>query len=343
MRAHRAPAVCIGLLAGGLACAADCLPDVSVQVMVRIGDAPPVAAALEGGIETPLSLFEVGSRRLLWSAAAHATAIQEFPGMTAAFTGSIAAIDLDGDGLHDRIYAGDMAARVWRLDLHHRAAATQWATGGVFADFSNPEGRVFLAAPDISLAAPPGSASWLNLAFGTAAPMNPAANNRLYVLHDPGLDHAWSGEALASWVPVREEDLSRVTAVPATTDEVPAPTVPAHPGWYVELGSGHVVAPSLTVHNRVVLAIAEVVPRDGEPCEVFTRIAAVDLATRQVITMGPAQGRQTIATPIPANATFTLGQAAEGIAPCTLAGQRINACDVDTRPRRTWWRREDAQ
>ena len=103
MRAHRAPAVCIGLLAGGLACAADCLPDVSVQLMVRIGDAPPVAAALEGGIETPLSLFEVGSRRLLWSAAAHATAIQEFPGMTAAFTGSIAAIDLDGDGLHDRV------------------------------------------------------------------------------------------------------------------------------------------------------------------------------------------------------------------------------------------------
>src|SRR5690606_23734483 len=120
---------------------------------------------------------------------------------------------LDADGLHDRIYAGDLAGRLWRFDIHHGAPAGQWAAGGVFADFSNVEGRGFLAAADVSLSAPAGAAPWLNIAIGTAAPGNPAANNRFYALRDHAVRERWSQRQHEQWQALREQDLQRVPAV----------------------------------------------------------------------------------------------------------------------------------
>jgi Tfp pilus tip-associated adhesin PilY1 len=265
-----------------------------------------------------------------------------FAHMDAAFTGSIAGIDLDGDGLHDRLYAGDMSARVWRLDLHHGADAPQWATGGIYADFSNTEGRGFLAAPDISLSAPPGGSAWINIAIGTAAPGNPAANNRFYALRDHAAYAAWTSEEYAHWQPLRETSLLRVEAI--IHDLVSAPNVDtSSPGWYVELGSGHVLTPSITVADRAVLVVAATVPRGGS-CEVFARVASLDLLEqRPVPASTPGQWSTDLAMPVPGTATFGFGTLADNVAPCLLAGQRIAACDVDTRPRKTWWRRSDAE
>lgn len=322
--------------------AASCLPQVSVPLLVRIGDTPALAAMLEGGIETPLSLFEAASRRLLWSAGAQAGVAQVFDGMDAAFTGSIAAIDLDGDGLHDRLYAGDMSARLWRFDLHHGAQAAQWATGGIYADFSNTEGRGFLAAPDISLAAPPGESPWINIAIGTAAPGNAAASNRFYALRDHAVHGAWSNQEYADWQPLREEDLRRVPAVTHEMAQAPAIDTTA-PGWYVELGTGHVITPTVTVADRAVLVIAAAVPRGGS-CEVFARVASFDLVQQRVVPVAtPARWSAPLSAAIPAAAHFSFGAPAGDIAPCLLAGQRVSACDVDTRPRKTWWRRSDAE
>jgi len=323
---------------------ADCLPAVSVPITVRIGDGAPVAALLEGGIETPLSLFAADSRRLLWSAGAHDSATQVFADMDAAFFGSLAAVDLDSDGLHDRIYAGDIAGRLWRFDLHHGAAAAHWTSGGIFADFGNPEGRGFLAAPDVSLSAPPGMPPWLNIAIGTAAPGNAAANNRFYALRDHAVHDSWTDEDYADWRAWREEDLLRVDATTQAAANAPTLVDVAGPGWYVELGSGHVVTPTLTVNNRAVLAISQALPREG-PCEVFTRIASFDLAQQRIVV--PPDGSDW-RPPLPASVTLGAGfqvAAVEGeaIAHCTLADQRVAGCDVDMRPRRTWWRREDAE
>ena len=35
----------------------------------------------------------------------------------------IRVVDIDGDGLADRMYAGDMGGQVWRFDIHNGAAA----------------------------------------------------------------------------------------------------------------------------------------------------------------------------------------------------------------------------
>lgn len=325
-----------------LRAAAPCLPQVSVPVLVRIGDGPPRAALLEGGIETPLSLLEAVSRRLLWSAGADASAIQVFPGLDAAITGSVAAMDLDGDGLHDRIYAGDMSARLWRFDLHHGANPAEWATGGRLADFSNPEGRGFIAAPDISLSQVTDAPSWINIAIGTAAPGNPAANNRFYALRDHAVYESWTSGEYEEWRPLTEAGLLLVQAIVGEAGEAPGVDT-SGPGWYVELGRGHVIVPTITAADRSTLVIAAAVPRGGA-CEVFARIATFDLAHRRVVPASePGQWSTVLATPVPAVAGFSYGPAEADTAPCLLAGQRITACDLATRPRKTWWRRSDAE
>jgi hypothetical protein len=319
-----------------------CLPKGSVPLVVRMGDAPPVAALLQAGLEVPLSVVEAGTGRLLWSAGTDSV-VQRFDGLDAPFTGSLAAIDLDADGLHDRIYAGDMAARLWRFDVQHGAPAGEWLTGGVFADFRNAEGRGFIAPPDISLSAPPGATAWLNIALGTAAPGNPAANNRLYVLRDHAVYEAWSARQYEDWRPVREKDLQ---PVPPTLQDMASATAlpPDQPGWYVALGGGHVLTPTLTVAHRLVLVIAEAVPQDG-PCEIFARTGTLDLAQARVIPSG-TEGQWLTRLPraIDIGARLRVGAGpGSPVAPCTLGGQQVTGCEVDTRPRKTWWRRTDAE
>ncbi len=119
-----------------------------------------------------------------------------------------------------------------------------WASGGVFADFSNNAGRGFVAPPDVSLAAPPRAAPWLNIALGTAAPGYPAANNRFYVLRDYTPFAARTDAQYRDWQPLHETDLLRV----ATAGLPPQEEVVA--GWFIELGTGEVITAAVTVAGQ---------------------------------------------------------------------------------------------
>lgn len=319
-----------------------CLQSGSVAVNVRMAGGAPVAALLEAGIETPLRLVDAATGHQLWSAADRA-AIQVFPDMDSAIFGSIAAIDLDADGIHDRIYAGDIAGRLWRFDVHHGAEAGQWTSGGILADFTNNQGRGFIASPDLVMSSPPGVPPWLNISIGTAAPGNPSASNRFYVVRDHAPFDTWSDDDFESWKPVREEDLMKVSTAQASAEAANV-VDPEMPGWYIELGSGHVIAPSITVNHRVVLGIAEAIPRTG-PCEILTRIASLELDQGRVVPEVSSLDNWTRLLPVPVllSDRFEIGEVHGTVAPCSLGGQLVAACDVDTRPRKTWWRREDAE
>lgn len=336
--------VCLCCAAQSARGASACLPDNPLPVTVRIGEAPPATALLEGGSQMPLSLKDVDSGRLLWSAGAGPFTTQRFGQMDAGFRGSLAAIDLDADGLHDRIYAGDLLGRLWRFDLHHGAAATAWASGGVFADFSNHEGRGFLAAPDISLSGTVGVAPWLNIAVGTAAPGNASASNRFYVLRDHAVHEAWSDADYRDWRPIREPDLLRLAPTSSPGTDAPTALEPGSAGWYVELGSGHVVAPAITVAGHTVLVIAAALPRDDASCEILARIARLELDQARILPDAlTGEWRSALPLPIGLAAGFLLEAAGDSIALCTLDGLHIPDCDVDTRPRKSWWRRNDAE
>ncbi len=322
----------------------ECLLPRRLPMVVRIGETRPVDAWLEGGNTPALRIVDAESGRVLWSADATPPVSQEFPAMQADFAGSVTAIDLDGDGLHDRIYAGDTAGRLWRFDLHHGANALRWVSGGVFADLGSAEGRGFVAAPDVSLVAPAGAAPWFNIALGTASLGATAASNRFYVLRDHAPLDSWDDAQYRDWQPLHDADLLRI--VPDGT-QPPADAAAAglHYGYFIELGNVEVLTGSLTAAGRAVFAMARSAPQTAGGCRAAMHIATLELARGALGSFDLDDGphwQMPLAQLVRAGADFTLTTAGRA-AVCTLDGQPIAACDLDLAPMRTWWRREDAE
>ena len=332
------------VLQAGAALAAEtgCMPARPLLLNVRIGADTIPARVLLVGADTPaLRLVDVQTGTTLWSAGAAAPVTQRFAAMTAPFAGSLTALDTDNDGLHDRLYAGDLDGRLWRFDLHNGAPAAGWASGGIFADFSNSAGRGFIAPPDVSLAAASRAAPWLNIAVGTAAPGRPAANNRFYVLRDYAPLMPWTDAQYRDWQPLLETDLLRVaTAGAPPQDEVVA-------GWFIELGNGDVITAAVTAAGRTTVAIADSTPSAATGCRAAFSIATLHTASGNPQRDASGNWRRPLSTQQAAAAVFSLAVDAAGSDPararCALGDAPVAECDVDTRPRRTWWRRGHAE
>jgi hypothetical protein len=319
---------------------ADCIPSPPLRLSVRIGAGPPQQVLLVGGGPPALRIVDARSGATLWTAGATAPVAQRYAAMTALFSGSLIALDTDRDGLHDRLYAGDLDARLWRFDLHNGLPAERWSSGGVFADFSNASGRGFRAPPDVSLHSAPGTAPWLHIAIGTAAPGHVDADNRFYVLRDHAPFDPWTDAQYADWQPLREADLSLVSTIGPSE----AVTNPA--GYYLELGRGEVTTPSLTVGGRIVLAIAETSPTPTTGCRSAFSVASIDLARGQPSLDADGNWRRMLHEVLPISSVLTLAAnpaAAATSMLCSLGDARVAECDVDLRPRRSWWRRGDAE
>lgn len=320
----------------------DCVPVRPLQLTVRIGEATPAQRVLLAGGDAPaLRIVDALTGATLWSAGAAAPATQRFAAMTSPFAGSLAALDTDNDGLHDRLYAGDLAGRLWRFDLHNGAPAAAWASGGVFADFSNDAGRGFRAPPDVSLAAAPRAAPWLNIALGTAASGHVAASNRFYVLRDYAPFTAMTDAQYRDWPPLREADLLRVPTIGEPADEEIVS------GWFIELGDGEVITAAVTVAGRTTVAIAAATTGTATGCRTSFSIATLQTATGRPLRDALGNWRRLLSTQLASDAAFALTMDAAGADPsralCTLGEERIADCDVDTAPRRTWWRRGNAE
>jgi type IV pilus assembly protein PilY1 len=103
-------------------------------------------------------------------------------------------IDLDGDGLADRMYVSDTGARVWRFDIFNGQPASSLVTGGVMASLGRAGGtgtdpadaRRFYYAPDVSLIKQ-NAGSFINIALGSGFrghPLEAQIHDRFYSLRD---------------------------------------------------------------------------------------------------------------------------------------------------------------
>jgi hypothetical protein len=315
-----------------------CLAGPPVTIVVRIGaQTLPRRAWLHGGTSPPLQIIDAETSQPIWSAAAMPPASQQFAGLRAQFVNSLLPLDLDGDGTHDRLYAGDLAGRLWRFDLHPGLPAEQWATGGIFADLSLGLPRGFVAAPDVSLSVSSVSdPAWFNIALGTARLGDVAVDNRFYVMRDRFPFESWTQSQYDRWRPLREIDLAPLPRLGATL------SAPAPDGYYISLGGAQVLSPTLTVSGRATLALIEPGSGVGPNCSIAAVVSSIDLntASEQAAT---TQGYHPLQTSVSMRAgePFTLQRAGSRVS-CMVGEQPIPACDVDLSPQRTWWRREDA-
>lgn len=134
---------------------------------------------------------ETGTR--LWFAGASGSGADlVLPDMTNSIPAAVSAIDVDSDGLVDRLYIGDTAAQIWRFDIdnHGNTGASNLVSGGRFAALNGSgaiNNRRFYYSPDVALIIEPGKASYLALLVGSgyrAHPLNNLIHDRIYMLRD---------------------------------------------------------------------------------------------------------------------------------------------------------------
>jgi hypothetical protein len=332
----------------------------SALIRGRFDDAGPAGAGFEARIagsgRFALELREARSGALLWTAGATSGALLQVPGMDAAILARPVPLDLDGDGWHDRVYAADVAGRIWRLDLTPGAARDHWARALQFADLSGGGLRGFLAAPDIALQAASGRAPWLSIALGSVSFENQAAANRFYVLRDSvsGSD-ADDGPAPSS--PLRDVDLriaEGVLGIGALRDDERLR------GFYLPLGAAQVLAPSLTVDGVVVFTAALVPTTPAGGCAANAagmpgRIEVHAVAARDgalafdLNADGSVDGQDALLRlegARTADSGLHVADVDDADAPgrrsCLVGTNPVPGCSLDTRLRRRYWLREDA-
>ena len=212
-------------------------------------------AARTDNFGNALYIVDSATGALIWHGGPSG-ATHTFRDMRYSMPADVKVIDLDSDGLADRMYAADMGGQIWRFDLFNGQPAASLVTGGVIARFGSAgtdaaelsDTRRFYYAPDVALATTrAGSFLHIGIGSGYRAHPNEADNlNRFYALrdHDP-FRHLTQAEFNVRPI-VTEDDLEDIS------DDIDAVVGPGRAGWMMRLGPGEkVLAEARTFDNDV--------------------------------------------------------------------------------------------
>jgi hypothetical protein len=209
-----------------------------------------------------LFILDLVSGELLWHAApagalapAGEAAELRLARLDAPIAAGVRALDLDGDGFADRLYAADLGGRVWRFDVHNGEVPARLLTGGVWASLGGADGphppsdgRRFYRAPDAAYLRD-ASGGFVQVALGSGGAAG-GVQDYFYALRDYALgplDAGGLGEG--GWNPARV----LTQATPFAEPDKGAPP-PAHaPGWRLRLRPGESVTTEARTYAGLVL------------------------------------------------------------------------------------------
>jgi len=105
----------------------------------------------------------------------------------------ISVLDVNGDGVTDRLYVGDMGGQLWRFDVAETTGSAKFnVTGGVIAtlgvDGKEELNRRFYYPPNVARVSDDAFGSYLALAIGSGKRANPKGvytNDKFYMIRDP--------------------------------------------------------------------------------------------------------------------------------------------------------------
>jgi type IV pilus assembly protein PilY1 len=173
--------------------------------------------------------------------------------------GDVRVIDLDGNGLADRMYAGDMGGQVWRFDITNDQPAANLVAGGVIAQLgaagtaSPPDADVrrFYYAPDVAFVNND-DFNFIHVGIGSGHrehPLSLSNRDRFYALRDYGLSRLNQSQ-FDALTPIRDGDLTPIVAVDTIVPQGSA-------GWRLDLDDGgwigeKVLAEARTFNNEVI-------------------------------------------------------------------------------------------
>jgi type IV pilus assembly protein PilY1 len=168
-----------------------------------------------------LFIVDAATGALIWRGGSDIGADEIFPKMQYSIPSDPRVIDINGDGLADQIYVGDMGGQVWRFDIdNHSGYVSNLVTGGVIAELADDtaEGnRRFYNAPDVSVVRRDGEqVMMISIGSGYRAhPLDKVIDDRFYVIQQSdfknGKPAGYGMLDAGTYRPIGEGDLFDVT------------------------------------------------------------------------------------------------------------------------------------
>ncbi|MGI9270290.1 MAG: pilus assembly protein [Woeseiaceae bacterium] len=219
-------------------------------------------------------MLDIETGDQIWNAADDSGADLQLLKMTRSIPSQIRVIDLNGDGLADRMYAADVGGQIWRFDIHSGETPDKLVTGGVIAslgaeavsDPSMSETRRFYSTPDISMFTDEVQARrYLAISIGSgyrAHPLNNSANDRIYSLRDGNIFNSLTQAQYNSYPVIKDDDLVEVAGSYGATISATSP------GWKLTLPpTEKVLAESRTFNDSLYVVTFEPQTVSSNPCQ----------------------------------------------------------------------------
>ena len=245
---------------------------------VRIGDAVTNVVVFGGGYDpgqdnrnyrtdtagNAIYMVELLSGEYIWSAG-HPDAVSDhrlkLENMQHSIPAPVRPLDLNGDGLADRMYVGDMGGRLWRFDIVNGQQPANLVEGGVLAslggaavapDASAADLRRFYSAPDVVPATIDRKLVILiNIGSGYRGhPLDTTISEQFFSIRD----FSAYGVIKSADYPATPVSLNQL----ADISDDPSPVLPfSTAGWRLQLNQGageKVLGESLTLENTIFFA-----------------------------------------------------------------------------------------
>jgi type IV pilus assembly protein PilY1 len=222
---------------------------------------------------------ETGNR-LWWAGPTGSGANLELADMKYSIPASPKVLDINGDGLADQAYVGDMGGQIFRFDFTNGNKLTEFATAGRIANLAGGDAannRRFYHSPDL-FGIKIGGARYLGLSIGSgyqASPLDKVIDDRIYMLRIPDVSSAPVDPTDGTTVlynTITESNLYDATdnlIQQGTNDEpdVAAKTLAGQQGWYIRLeNDGEKVLSSSTTVNEEVFVTTYEPKVSSDPC-----------------------------------------------------------------------------
>ncbi len=244
----------------------------------------PSSNDVEGASIMMLDL-ETGDR--IWRAGADVSADLRVTKMTRSIPSRVRVIDLNGDGLADRMYAADLGGQVWRFDITNGKKPFDLVAGGVIArlggeGISNPtaaETRRLYTTPDVAMFVDKRQdRRFIAISVGSgyrAHPLDNSAEDRFYSIRDGDLFNDLTQAQYNSYPIIEDDDLYEVAGTYGTV--IP----PGGKGWKLTLPANEkVLSDSQTFDNAVYFVTMEPTVNSEDPCQAglsINRLYRVDI------------------------------------------------------------------
>jgi len=221
-----------------------------------------------------IMMLDLETGNVIWRAGKDNDADLTLAKMNRSIPGSVRVIDLNGDGLADRMYAADLGGQVWRFDISNGKKTYELVAGGVIAQLgaegiANPkpdDTRRLYTTPDVAMFADKRQdRRFLAINVGSgyrAHPLDNSANDRFFSIRDPDLFTSLTQAQYDSYSVIKDSDLVEVsgeygTVISAGSD-----------GWRFTLPPNEkVLSDARTFDNSVYFVTMEPTVNSEDPCQ----------------------------------------------------------------------------